>query len=114
MGALKEILKSLRRKKNTKSVKICPQCKQASIYRVTTGSWVATEHFRCRECDYEGAFYLEVDPEEDAANFADLEKLKQEFPDDLDPDTDLDISKENLQNILVDKSSKDEQEKKDQ
>ena len=94
-------------------MKICPQCKQASIFRISTGNWTTTEYYKCKECDYEGAFYLEIDPSEDATNFADLETLKQEFPNDLDPTTDLELNQENLQNLLVDKPLKEEKVEKD-
>ena len=36
-----------------------------------------------------GAFYLEIDPEEDGKNLLDLEDLKADFPEDLDPETEI-------------------------
>ena len=87
------ITKRKRKKKSARhrSVKFCPQCRNPTLIRTISGSWVNTEHYRCTNinCEYEGAFYLEVDPEEDGKNLLDLEELKREFPEDLDPDTEI-------------------------
>ena len=48
--------------------------------------------FKCNECDYEGAFYLEVNPCETGKNFVDMEKLKKIFPDDIDKETEIDLN----------------------
>lgn len=51
--------------------------------------WAVTEIYRCRDCDYEGAFYLEIESNENGGNFADLDKLKKLYPDDVDNETDI-------------------------
>ena len=79
MGFFKN-LKSLKRKEKGPIIKICPQCQTPNLYRTTFGSFTNTEFYKCRNCDYEGAFYIEVNPNETEANFLDLEKLKEEFP----------------------------------
>lgn len=89
----KSLIKRKRKKKTTRqqTVKYCPQCRNPSIIRTFNGSWVNTEHYRCTNinCDYEGALYLEIDPEETGKNLLDLEELKREFPEDLDPETEI-------------------------
>ena len=87
--------KLIRKKKipRQRPVKYCPQCRNPTLTRTISGSWVNTENYRCTNinCDYEGAFYLEVDPEEDGKNLLDLEELKREFPEDLDPETEITV-----------------------
>lgn len=78
--------KNLRTKKKGITVKICPSCHKPELVRTTVGSFTNTEFYQCRNCDYEGALYLEFDPEEDGSNFADLEEFKKEFPEFVEPD----------------------------
>ena len=107
---LKDIFKNIKRRNKSNSVRICPLCKQSTLYHISGGNWTTTEYFKCSECDYEGAFYLEVDPNENASSFADLEKLKKEFPEDLDPSTDIEFSQKVIQDILEKKAPKKEKE----
>ena len=109
--SLKLIFKNIKRKKkNSNVVKLCPNCKKSTIYRVSYGDWTVTERFKCHECDYEGVFYLEIDPEEKGEKFIDMEELKKEFPEDLDPQTEIKVEKENLKNILKNVDSEEEEE----
>ena len=96
--------KKLKRKK-TSSIKICPKCEKPSLYRAQNLGWAITEIYRCRECDYEGAFYLEIEPNENGENFANLEKLKEIFPDDVDPETEIKLNEETLKSTLESKKS---------
>ena len=94
MSPLWKSTKLFKRKKKIprqKPVKFCPQCREATLTRTISGSWFNTENYRCTNinCDYEGAFYLEIDPEEDGKNLLDLEDLKADFPEDLDPETEI-------------------------
>ena len=99
----KSLNKRIWKKKSARlrPVKYCPQCRNPTLTRTISGSWVNTEHYRCTNinCDYEGAFYLEIDPEEDGKNLLNLEELKQEFPEDLDPDTEISLDRELLRNF---------------
>ncbi len=58
--------------------------------------WTITEMYQCRECDYQGAFYLEIEPDETGENFANLDKLKKMYPDDIDKSTVIDIDEKTL------------------
>ena len=65
--------KLLKRKKKSpqhQPIKYCPHCREPTLTRTISGGWVNTEHYRCTNinCDYAGAFYLEVDPEENGKN----------------------------------------------
>ena len=93
------------RKKKTLTIKICPKCEKPSLYRARNLGWTITELYRCRECNYEGAFYLEIEPNETGENFANLEKLKKTFPDDVDPETEINLDEESLKNVLKSKKS---------
>ncbi len=65
---------------------------------------VAGRH-KCTNCDYEGTFYLEVNPCEDGDNFVNMEKLKDIFQEDIDPSTEIDIKNpENLRHPLNNKN----------
>ncbi len=88
------------RKKKTSSIKICPKCEKPSLYRARNMGWAVTEIYRCRECDYEGAFYLEIESNENGENFADLDKLKKLYPDDVDSETDIEIDEKILNEPL--------------
>ena len=88
------------RKKKSSSIKICPKCEKPSLYRVGNMGWAITEIYRCRECEYEGAFYLEIDLNENGENFADLDKLKKLYPDDVDSETDIEIDEKMLKEPL--------------
>ena len=84
------------KKKKTLSIKICPKCEKPSLYKVQNLGWAISEMYRCRECDYEGAFYLEIEPNENGENFADLDKLKKLYPDDVDNSTEIKINEKTL------------------
>ncbi|MCW4035648.1 MAG: transposase [Candidatus Bathyarchaeota archaeon] len=43
--------------------KFCPKCKGHRIYPITTLG-ILPETYRCRDCGYEGSFFLEIEPEE--------------------------------------------------
>lgn len=88
------------KKKKTSSIKICPKCEKASLDRAQNLGWAITETYRCRECDYEGAFYLEIEPNEDGENFADLDKLKKLYPNDIDNNTEIEIDEKTLKEPL--------------
>ena len=92
------------KKKKTSSIKICPKCEKPSLYRAQNLGWAITEIYRCKECDYEGAFYLEIELNEKGENFADLHKLKKLYPDDIDNSTEIEIDEKTLNEPLsVDK-----------
>ena len=84
---LKALKKSGKKPKNT-PVLICPGCRQPTLFRAPA-NWASPEFYRCKSCDYEGAFYLEFDPEETGEKFIDMKKLQGEFPEDRDPDTEI-------------------------
>jgi len=88
------------RKKKTSSIKICPKCEKPSLYKARNMGWAVTEMYRCRECDYEGAFYLEIESNENGENFADLDKLKKLYPNDVDSETDIEIDEKILKEPL--------------
>ena len=45
-----------------KTVKICPKCKQATLKSaMNVSGWLAPNLFECTNCNYRGAFYIEVD-----------------------------------------------------
>jgi predicted RNA-binding Zn-ribbon protein involved in translation (DUF1610 family) len=84
-----------RKKKREMTIKLCPTCKKPTLKRtVRTSGWMSPESYICEECGYSGAFYIEVDLEESGDNFVDMEKLKKIFPDDVDPETDIDLHEE--------------------
>ena len=43
--------------------KFCPKCKGHRIYPISTLG-ILPETYRCRDCGYEGSFFLEIEPEE--------------------------------------------------
>ena len=88
------------KKKKSLSIKICPKCEKPSLYRVKNLGWAITEIYRCRECDYEGAFYLEINSDETGEKFADLEKLKKLYPNDVDNNTEIEIDEKILNEPL--------------
>jgi hypothetical protein len=49
-----------------------------------------------------------VDPEEDGKNLLDLEELKREFPEDLDPETEFSLDPDLLRKTRVSPSNKEE------
>lgn len=52
-------------------IKICPKCKEAKLKTaVNVSGWLAPDMYECKNCDYIGAFYIELEPEE-------LEKIKE-------------------------------------
>lgn len=108
----KSLNKGIRKKKSARlrPVKYCPQCRNPTLVRTTIGSWLSTESYRCTNinCEYKGAFYLEVDPEEDGKNLLDLEELKREFPEDLDPETEFSLDPDLLRKTRVSPSNKEE------
>jgi predicted RNA-binding Zn-ribbon protein involved in translation (DUF1610 family) len=109
MSFFKEFLGSIRKpKKKHNVIKICPNCKKNTIYRANAGNWAQTEYYKCQNCEYEGAFYLEVDLDETGENFMDLEKLSRMYPEAQDKETTLDKSSSNLKNILESPDSKNE------
>jgi len=47
------------------NIKICPKCKKAKLRTaVNVSGWLAPDMYECRECNYTGAFYIEVEAEE--------------------------------------------------
>ena len=109
-------IKLLKRKKKSpqlQPIKYCPQCREPTLTRTISGGWVNTEHYRCTNinCDYAGAFYLEVDPEENGKNLLDLEDLKREFPEDLDPETEISLDHEIMRKTRKPPSSEKYQER---
>ena len=46
--------------------KFCPRCRGHNIYPVSMLGILPTT-YRCRDCGYEGALVLEVDPEREGA-----------------------------------------------
>jgi hypothetical protein len=48
-----------------KTVKLCPKCKQATLKpAMNVSGWLAPNFLECTNCDYMGAFYIEVDVDE--------------------------------------------------
>jgi hypothetical protein len=48
-----------------KTVKLCPKCKQAKLRpAMNVSGWLAPNLFECTNCNYVGAFYIEVDADE--------------------------------------------------
>lgn len=46
-------------------VRICPKCKEPKLKpAMNVSGWLAPDLYECRNCDYVGSVYLEVDPEE--------------------------------------------------
>lgn len=46
-------------------IRICPRCKEPKLRNATNVSgWLAPNLFECSNCQYTGAFFLEVDPED--------------------------------------------------
>ena len=88
-------------KKGVNTLKICPKCLKESL-KQTKHSWAFTEYFVCQneDCNYEGAFHLEVDLEEEGENFADMEYLREEFSDDIETDTEIEYNKQNLKSDI--------------
>ena len=92
MWILKSVVKNLKRKKSPITLKFCPKCKQNTLYKDSSGNWTNAEWYSCSNCDYEGAFYLEVDQNEKGENFANLDKFKEKYPEECDPTTEIDPS----------------------
>ena len=45
-----------------KTIKICPKCKQATLKpAMNVSGWLAPNLLECTNCNYMGAFYIEVD-----------------------------------------------------
>jgi hypothetical protein len=45
-----------------KTVKLCPKCKQATLKpAMNVSGWLAPDLLECTNCNYVGAFYIEVD-----------------------------------------------------
>jgi len=45
-----------------KTVKLCPKCKHATLKpAMNVSGWLAPNLFECTNCDYRGAFYIEMD-----------------------------------------------------
>lgn len=78
------ILKDLKWKKKNATIKVCPQCKEPKLQKTSFGSFTNTEYYKCINCGYEGPLFLEVDKYFDDADNKILEKLKKEFPNDID------------------------------
>ena len=85
------IWKQLVRKTKSTAVKICPKCYTPSLQKSSSG-WMSTESYRCTECDYTGSFYLELDPNETGDKMADLDLLQSDFPEEREPETEVDMN----------------------
>lgn len=72
--------KELKRKKKTPSAKLCPNCKKPELQRTTLGSFTNTEFYKCKNCNYQGSLYLEIDLDGNEEDNAFLETLKKKFP----------------------------------
>jgi hypothetical protein len=54
-----------------RSVKLCPKCKQAKLKpAMNVSGWLAPNLLECTNCNYIGAFYIEVNADE-------FEKIKE-------------------------------------
>jgi hypothetical protein len=48
-----------------KTVKLCPKCKQAKLKpAMNVSGWLAPNLLECTNCNYIGAFYIEIDADE--------------------------------------------------
>ncbi len=53
----------------TKKIRICPKCKKPILRSATNVSgWLAPAMYECRECNYVGSLYLEIDPDDFVLN----------------------------------------------
>jgi hypothetical protein len=89
--------KKHKKKNKLPPIKLCPGCMKPTLVRAI-GGWMNTETYQCRECEYSGALYIEYDPQETGEKLVDLENLKEEFSDDVDPDTEIDLNEELTKN----------------
>jgi hypothetical protein len=88
-----------KKRKGPPLAKICPKCLKPELQHQLVG-WMGTEMYKCKSCGYEGAFHLELDPNETGEKFIDMEKLSELYPDDIDTDTQIELNAENLQKIV--------------
>ncbi|MBN1216691.1 MAG: zinc ribbon domain-containing protein [Candidatus Lokiarchaeota archaeon] len=72
------------------NIRICPKCKKPSLTNAHNllSFWGGNTLLKCKECDYQGYFYLEIDPNE----YKDQNEENIENYDDL--------TKKNVQNII--------------
>ena len=68
-------------------IKLCPQCKTPHLQKIMPIGFLNTEHYKCTNCDYEGALYLEVDSENTDEFAEELNDLKRLYPEDVDPES---------------------------
>ncbi len=48
-----------------KKVKICPKCKQPTLITAfNVSGWLSPDYFECKNCDYMGSLYLEIDSDD--------------------------------------------------
>ncbi|MHA1687916.1 MAG: TFIIB-type zinc ribbon-containing protein [Promethearchaeota archaeon] len=58
-----------------KKIKICPKCKSPRIKpAMNVSGWLAPDLYECRDCNYVGSLYLEMDLEE----YEQMKKKEQE------------------------------------
>jgi hypothetical protein len=73
--------------KGSPSVKFCPKCLKSTLKSaMNVSGFISQPTFLCTNCGYMGALYIEVDPNENGENLIDLEKIKREFPNDVESD----------------------------
>ncbi len=81
-----KIFRDLKRKNKGRTVKLCPKCQQPELIKTTYGTFTNTENYKCRNCGYTGAFYIEIDQSAMENGTIDVEALKNEFPDFVESD----------------------------
>ena len=48
-----------------KTVKLCPKCRHATLKQaMNVSGWLAPDLVECTNCNYIGAFYIEVDADD--------------------------------------------------
>ncbi|MFQ5711149.1 MAG: hypothetical protein ACE5GD_05125 [Candidatus Geothermarchaeales archaeon] len=65
LGGLADLLRSLRKRRSTPSVKLCPRCHKRTLALSSwMDGWITPEVYLCRSCGYRGPVYVEMTLEE--------------------------------------------------
>jgi hypothetical protein len=74
-----------KKKSQTPPIIVCPKCLKPTLKDATNVSgFISNKQYYCTSCHYTGVLYLEVDPNETGENLVNLEKLKKDYPEDVE------------------------------
>jgi len=77
------------------AIKICPKCKNSTVkLAFNVSGWLAPAMYRCKECEYVGYYYLEVDLEENIIEKDENPELYEDREESL-------IKRDEIKNILT-------------